>query len=150
MGYRYIRGAVLGADPDRPVVPERMRLCGDPGSRAPHMWLCGPGDPEPKSTVDLYERSFVLLCSEGTPWRAAGRSVAEQLGLPLDVYAIGTGPEADLIPANGGDWTEVHGTTPQGAILVRPDGFVAWRSAQAVADPAAVLHEVLTTLLDRS
>ncbi|MFF2791639.1 FAD-dependent oxidoreductase [Streptomyces sp. NPDC058049] len=150
MGYRYNRGAVLGADPDRPVVPDRMRLCGDPGSRAPHMWLCGPGDPDPKSTVDLYERSFVLLCSEGTPWRAAGRSVAEQLGLPLDVYAIGTGPEADLIPANGGDWTEVHGTTEEGAILVRPDGFVAWRSAQAVADPAAVLHEVLTTLLDRS
>ncbi|MFD0126569.1 FAD-dependent oxidoreductase [Streptomyces virginiae] len=150
MGYRYNQGVVLGADPDRPVVPERMRLGGDPGSRAPHMWLCAPGDPEPKSTVDLYERSFVLLCSEETPWRAAGRSVSEELGLPLDAYAIGTGPEADLIPANGGDWTEVHGTTPQGAILVRPDGFVAWRSAQAVADPAAVLHEVLTTLLDRS
>ncbi|MGW6984540.1 FAD-dependent oxidoreductase [Streptomyces sp. NPDC054932] len=150
MGYRYNRGAVLGADPDQPVVPDRMRLCGDPGSRAPHMWLCGPGDPEPKSTVDLYERSFVLLSSEDTPWRAAARSVAGQLGLPLDAYAIGTGPEADLIPANGGDWTEVHGTTPEGAVLVRPDGFVAWRSPQAVADPEAVLHEVLTTLLDRA
>ncbi|MFJ4865397.1 FAD-dependent oxidoreductase [Streptomyces sp. NPDC088748] len=150
MGYRYNRGAVLGADPEQAVVPERMRLTGEPGSRAPHMWLCGPGEPEPKSTVDLYERSFVLLSSEDTPWRAAARSVAEQLGLPLDAYAIGTGPEADLIPANGGDWAEVHGTTPQGAVLVRPDGFVAWRSAQAVADPEAVLHEVLTTLLDRA
>ncbi|MFJ7590220.1 FAD-dependent oxidoreductase [Streptomyces sp. NPDC097617] len=150
MGYRYNRGAVLGTDPDQPVVPERMRLGGEPGSRAPHMWLCGPGEPEPKSTVDLYEQSFVLLSSEDTPWRAAARSVAEQLGLPLDAYAIGAGPEADLIPANGGDWTEVHGTTPQGAVLVRPDGFVAWRSPQAVADPEAVLHEVLTTLLHRA
>ncbi|MFG2994467.1 FAD-dependent oxidoreductase [Streptomyces sp. NPDC048257] len=150
MGYRYPRGAVLGADPEQPVVPERMRLCGEPGTRAPHMWLCGPGDPDPKSTVDLYERSFVLLSSEDTPWRAAARSVADQLGLPLDAYAIGAGPEADLIPANGGDWTEVHGTTREGAVLVRPDGFVAWRSSQAVADPEAVLHEVLTTLLDRA
>ncbi|MFE5808743.1 FAD-dependent oxidoreductase [Streptomyces sp. NPDC056491] len=150
MGYRYTRGAVLGTDPEQPVVPERMRLCGDPGSRAPHMWLCEPEEPEPISTVDLYERSFVLLSSEGTPWRAAARSVAEQLGVPLAAYAIGAGPEADLIPANGADWTEVHGTTPEGAILVRPDGFVAWRSPQAVADPEAVLHEVLTTLLDRA
>ncbi|WP_328924477.1 FAD-dependent monooxygenase [Streptomyces sp. NBC_00190] len=145
MGYRYNLGAVLGTDPELPVVPERMRLTGEPGTRAPHMWLRGPGGRT--STVDLYERSFVLLSSEGTPWRAAARSTAGQLGVGLDAYAIGTSPEADLATEEGADWAEVHGTTKTGAVVVRPDGFVAWRSAEAVADPEAVLHEVLSALL---
>ncbi|MBT2541983.1 FAD-dependent monooxygenase [Streptomyces sp. ISL-44] len=145
MGYRYNLGAVLGTDPELPVVPERMRLNGEPGTRAPHMWLRGPGGRT--STVDLYERSFVLLSSEGTPWRAAARSAAGQLGLSLDAYAIGTSPEADLATEEGADWAEVHGTTKTGAVVVRPDGFVAWRTAEAVADPEAVLHEVLGALL---
>ncbi|MFB7181119.1 FAD-dependent oxidoreductase [Streptomyces sp. NPDC056257] len=149
MGYRYNQGAVLGTDPDQPVVPERMRLRGEPGTRAPHMWLHVPGEEQPKSTVDLYERSFVLLSSEGTPWSGAAGSVAKRMNVRLDAYAIGTGPEADLIPASGGDWAEAHGTTAAGAVLVRPDGFVAWRSEEAVADEESVLYKVLTTLLDR-
>ncbi|MEV7445819.1 FAD-dependent monooxygenase [Streptomyces sp. NPDC091204] len=149
MGYRYNQGAVLGTDPDQPVVPERMRLRGEPGTRAPHMWLHVPGEERPKSTVDLYERSFVLLSSEGTPWSGAAGSVAKRMNVRLDAYAIGTGPEADLIPASGGDWAEAHGTTAAGAVLVRPDGFVAWRSEEAVADEESVLYKVLTTLLDR-
>ncbi|MFD7258329.1 FAD-dependent oxidoreductase [Streptomyces sp. NPDC059874] len=155
MGYRYHRGAVLGADQDHPVVPERMRPAGDPGTRAPHMWLrrgCARAEPGSVSvsTVDLYERSFVLLSSEGTPWRDAARSVAGQLGVDLVAYAIGSGPEADLSPEEGADWAQAHGTTPAGAVLVRPDGFVAWRWPRAAEDPEAVLHEVLTTLLHRS
>ncbi|MFJ8013648.1 FAD-dependent oxidoreductase [Streptomyces sp. NPDC096339] len=153
MGYRYHHGAVLGADPEQPVVPERMRPAGDPGTRAPHMWLHTRGEPGPAervSTVDLYERSFVLLGSEGTPWREAARSVAEELGVDLVAYAIGTGPDADLSPEEGADWAQAHGTTPAGAVLVRPDGFVAWRWPQEAEDPEAVLHEVLTTLLHRA
>ncbi|MFG2340081.1 FAD-dependent oxidoreductase [Streptomyces yangpuensis] len=149
MGYGYGQGAVVGADPELPVVPERMRLCGDPGTRAPHLWLREPAAGERKSTVDLYERSFVLLSSEGTPWSGAAGSVAKRMNVRLDAYAIGTGPEADLIPEDGGDWAEAHGTTEAGAVLVRPDGFVAWRSVEAVADPESVLYKVLTTLLHR-
>ncbi|MEU6314910.1 FAD-dependent monooxygenase [Streptomyces sp. NPDC047014] len=150
MGYHYGEGAVVGADPDLPVVPERMRLGGEPGTRAPHLWLRAPGDPEPRSTVDLYERSFVLLSSEGTPWSGAARSVAKRMNVRLVGYGIGTGPEADLVPEDGADWAGAHGTEPGGAVLVRPDGFVAWRAPQAVADPESVLARVLTTLLDRN
>lgn len=147
MGYGYLHGAVLGVDTRRPVVPERMQLTGDPGTRAPHMWVGGPGGRQ--STLDLYERSFVLLSAEGTPWRAAARTVAERLSARLDAYAIGTGPDADLTPEGETDWAELHGTTAQGAVVVRPDGFVAWRSSGAESDPEAALHSVMTTLLRR-
>ncbi|MFD3544566.1 FAD-dependent oxidoreductase [Streptomyces sp. NPDC058655] len=148
MGYRYTRGAVLGTDPSLPVVPDRLQLSGEPGTRAPHMWLDGPEGR--KSTVDLYERTFVLLASEDTPWCEAARRVAAKTGAGLVAYAIGAGPQADLAPGDGADWAEVHGTTPAGAVLVRPDGFVAWRVTEAVADPEAVLHEVLHGLLHRA
>ncbi|MFI1936125.1 FAD-dependent oxidoreductase [Streptomyces purpureus] len=149
MGYRYNSGAVIGVDPQRPVVPERMEVSAEPGTRAPHLWLRGPAGRT--STIDLYETSFVLLSSEGTGWGRAARRVAEELGVRLETYAIGTGPDADLTPEDGdADWAELHGTTPEGAVLVRPDGFVAWRTDVSPADPEATLRDVLCEVLDRS
>ncbi|MCX4820084.1 FAD-dependent monooxygenase [Streptomyces sp. NBC_01142] len=145
MGYTYPNGAVLGVDPEQPVVPDRMQLTGAPGSRAPHLWLGRAGGRV--STLDLYERSFVLLSATDTPWRSAARKIAERLSVPLEAYAIGTGPDADLTPESGADWAQAHGTTSEGAVIIRPDGFVAWRSVDTVPDAPATLHEVMTRLL---
>ncbi|MGD3105980.1 FAD-dependent oxidoreductase [Streptomyces sp. YGL11-2] len=149
LGYCYPQGAVIGADPDLPVVPEQMRLTGEPGTRAPHMWLHGAG--ERRSTLDLYERSFVLLTGpeNGAVWRAAAENAARHWSARLDHHRIGDGPDADLSPEDGADWAEVHGTAPEGAVLVRPDGFVAWRAEGRVADPEGALREVLGGLLCR-
>ncbi|WP_327693335.1 FAD-dependent oxidoreductase [Streptomyces sp. NBC_00459] len=152
LGYRYPRGAVLGADPAVPVVPEGVRLTGEPGSRAPHLWLNRAGTRI--STLDLYEGSLVLLSSAGTVggaggWHDAATEVARQLSVPLDSYRIGSGPDAELSPASDLAWAEAHGVTPEGAVLVRPDGFVAWRSEGPQANPEEVLREALSALLDR-
>ncbi|MEU3655592.1 FAD-dependent monooxygenase [Streptomyces sp. NPDC032161] len=147
LGYRYLRGAVLDAEPDQPVVPEKMQLDGRPGSRAPHLWVRQSGGR--KSTLDLYENTFVLLTDGGdVAWRRAAERVAARLSVRLRVY--GVGPGADLEPEGGADWAQAHGTTPEGAVLVRPDGFVAWRSTGSVDDAEATLHDVLTSLLHRS
>ena len=150
LGYRYPRGAVLGVEPGTPVVPDGMRLNGDPGSRAPHLWVQRSG--ERRSTLDLYERTLVLLSGAGVSgdaWRSAAKRVADRLAVPLDVYAVGTGRDADLVTENGADWAEAYGTTAEGAVLVRPDGFVAWRSYTAVADAEEVLQSVLASVLHR-
>ncbi|MFD9724390.1 FAD-dependent oxidoreductase [Streptomyces sp. NPDC059072] len=148
MGYCYPRGAVVGGDTDRPIIPDALRLKGDTGTRAPHMWLSRSG--ERVSSLDLYERSFVLLSGTGTPWRAAAGQVAAELSVRLDAYAIGSGPDADLVPQGGADWAEVHGMSAEGAVLVRPDGFVAWRSEGAVPDHRAALRGALSTVLRRA
>ncbi|MEV6784918.1 FAD-dependent monooxygenase [Streptomyces sp. NPDC051098] len=145
MGYGYRSGAVVGVDPSLAVVPERMQLSGDPGTRAPHIWVTGQNGRV--STVDLYEQSLVLLCAENSPWREGARKAAAGLSVPLEAYAIGSGPAADLSPEDGEDWAERHGTTPEGAVLVRPDGFVAWRSRGAADDPEGTLRKVLTEVL---
>ncbi|MER7726681.1 FAD-dependent monooxygenase [Streptomyces sp. NPDC096323] len=148
LGYRYVDGAVLGIGPDRPVVPEGVRLTGDPGSRAPHLWVRRAG--ERISTLDLYERSFVLLTDAAdVAWRRAAARVGERLGVRLDAFGIGTGPGGDLEPEAGDDWAEAHGTSSEGAVLVRPDGFVAWRAESGVEDADKALHEVMVALLRR-
>ncbi|MER5185082.1 FAD-dependent monooxygenase [Streptomyces sp. NPDC002896] len=146
LGYRYPRGAVIGADPAQPVVPDSMLLNGEPGSRAPHMWLLKSG--VRTSTLDLYERSCVLVCGAGSMWHTAAKRVAERLSVPLESYRIGSGPDADLAPEKGADWAALHGTTDDGAVLVRPDGYVAWRAEGAVADPESTLYEIMASLLD--
>ncbi|WP_425245050.1 FAD-dependent oxidoreductase [Streptomyces sp. NEAU-NA10] len=147
LGYRYPQGAVVDADPATPVVPDRLELTGEPGSRAPHLWVRHEG--RRISTLDLYERSLVLLsdADESSGWHKAASLLAEQMSLPLASYRVGTGADSELAPEDDADWAERHGTTRGGAVLVRPDGFVAWRSPGPVRDAEATLRQVLTSVL---
>ncbi|MFF8970332.1 FAD-dependent oxidoreductase [Streptomyces sp. NPDC014995] len=149
LGYRYPRGAVVDADPATPVVPERLTLTGEPGSRAPHLWVRHHG--RRISTLDLYERSLVLLSDAQEPngWHEAAVRLAERMSVPLVSYRMGSGADAELAPEEGADWAQIHGTSRSGAVLVRPDGFVAWRAEGPVPDAEATLRQVLSTVLAR-
>ena len=103
-----------------------------PGCRAPHVWLENKG--QRISTIDLFGRGFVLLAAPGGSfWRAA----AGQQGLPrIDVRVVGE----DIVDPEGA-WMVAYGVSEAGAVLVRPDGYVAWRQASAPADPRRALAE---------
>ncbi|MFJ5917133.1 FAD-dependent oxidoreductase [Streptomyces ardesiacus] len=151
LGYRYPQGAVVGADPATPVVPEGLDLSGAPGSRAPHLWL--RRDEERLSTLDLYEDSLVLLSDAAQPtgWHEAATEVAAAMRVPLTSYRVGGSAGADLVPDDEEtDWARAHGVTRGGAVLVRPDGFVAWRSPGPAPDPQAMLRQVVGTVLARA
>ncbi|SDT17933.1 putative polyketide hydroxylase [Streptomyces sp. TLI_053] len=146
LGYRYPRGAVTGTDPEGPVVPEAFGSTGEPGSRAPHQWLLRAG--VRLSTLDLYEQSMVLLTgSAGTAWQEGARRAADRLAVPLEAFRIGPDGEDDLAPEPGEDFAALHGIGPEGALLVRPDGFVAWRSEGPAEDPAGVVERALRLVL---
>jgi putative polyketide hydroxylase len=146
--YRYASDAVVGAHAEQPSVPDAFRLGGEPGTRAPHMWVMR-GDMR-ISTLDLYERSFVLLAgSGGQKWRTAVERASLHLGVPVEAYLVGTGADHDLVPDTDADWAELHGTAEDGAVLVRPDGFVAWRADAAMPDADRVLTNVMQSLLCR-
>ncbi|WP_318214428.1 FAD-dependent monooxygenase [Streptomyces sp. SCL15-6] len=148
LGYRYPQGAVVGADPATPVVPDALSLTGEPGSRAPHLWL-RRGD-DRLSTLDLYERTLVLLsdATEASGWHEAATRLAHEMRVPLTPYRVGKSPDAELLPEDDDtDWAKSHGVTRGGAVLVRPDGFVAWRAPGPAPDPAAMLRQVLTSVL---
>jgi len=101
-----------------------------PGARAPHVWL---GRPDARlSTLDLFGSAFTLLAGpRGDAWCAVAAEVERELGVPIDRYRIGA---PGLHEAAG--FTAAYGLGEDGAVLVRPDGHVAWRSAAGPAsDP---------------
>src|SRR5918993_65241 len=123
-GYRYRSSAVLGAPEDARAAFPGTELNGQPGTRAPHVWLARDG--QRLSTIDLFGCRFVLLTgNDGGAWVDAARSITDTV---VDAYRIGD--RGDLTDADH-LWTEAYGVTAGGAVLVRPDGFVAWRAERA-------------------
>ncbi len=95
-----------------------------PGHRLPHAWLL---DGAAKiSTLDLLRpgRMLLIVDVDGQAWAEAAAKVAEQRGVPLDVVTLGR--RTSLRPV-GDQWHDVRGVGDVGAILVRPDGHVAFR-----------------------
>ena len=115
-----------------------------PGARAPHIWLQRDGGPI--STIDLFGRGFVLLTgSRGQAWLEAAKRVADATRPPLDAHAIGGGQITDPNAA----WADAYGIAEDGAVLVRPDGHVAWRSHASVAAPVVTLAAAFDSVLGR-
>jgi 2,4-dichlorophenol 6-monooxygenase len=89
---------------------------------------------------------FLLIAGEdGEAWCEAARAIADGAGLPLDALRIGH-LDGDLLDPRCG-WLRHREIERDGAILVRPDRFVAWRQATAAEDPRAVLTDALGQVL---
>jgi putative polyketide hydroxylase len=67
-------------------------------------------------------------------------AAAASLQVPVDAYRFGV----ELTPAAA---AAAHGIGSGGALLVRPDGFVAWRSIGPSPDPTTELRGVLRAIL---
>ena len=144
LGYRYRSSAVVAdADDDGAIQANPRELRGLPGSRAPHYELVKDG--RTVSTLDLFGRNFVLLTGvDAQAWRESGEAAARDVGIGLDLYTV----DAAMDP--NGNFAESYGITPTGAVLVRPDGFVAWRAATDGEAESHSLSAVLGSLLGLS
>ncbi|MCW5738047.1 MAG: hypothetical protein KIS73_28250, partial [Enhydrobacter sp.] len=104
-----------------------------PGARAPHAWVRKDG--ERVSTIDLVGNGFVLLAGvQGGGWAHAAQ--------PLGVSSI--------VLNDDEAWREVYGIGDDGAVLVRPDGHVGWRSASAARDAGRTLGAALSAIQGRA
>jgi hypothetical protein len=116
-----------------------------PGGRAPHAWLVRDG--APVSTIDLVRPGFVLFAGRGAEgWRAAARRAQAATGVSVDAVTIG--PGGDHADPDGA-WAAAY-EVDDGAVLVRPDGHVAWRTGSAPPDPGAALEWALARVLGRA
>jgi 2-polyprenyl-6-methoxyphenol hydroxylase-like FAD-dependent oxidoreductase len=103
-----------------------------PGGRAPHVWLDDDGDGIENgrlSTIDLVGNGFVLLSAGAKPWETTN----------------GVRTHAIVDP----DFATAYELDDGGAVLVRPDGYVAWRAPTRPADPAQALGGAMAELLGR-
>lgn len=97
------------------------------GARAPHCWLSDENGQ--KSTLDLYLNEFVLVCHpEADFWQK------EYQSFPCKVVTIGeNGEYAD----KNQDFLKKYEISKKGAVLVRPDGHIAWRSEDENGEKAS-------------
>ncbi len=115
-----------------------------PGAKLPHAWLVG-ADGRRVSMLDLVGKGKFSLVTGigGTQWAAAARAI----GAPfLRTVVVGEAGAQDLY----GNWSAVREIEEVGAILVRPDGVVAWRCHASVGNTAqaqALLVGALELLL---
>jgi putative polyketide hydroxylase len=145
-GAAYESATVLPDGTARPVVTNPVTdyaPTAHPGCRAPHIWLERAG--QRLSTLDLFGRSFVLLAGRtGTAWCQAAAKVAHARRLPVHAFTVGA--QGGLVDP-GGSWATTYGVEQDGAVLVRPDGHVAWRARSCVTNPVETLQVVLASML---
>jgi 2-polyprenyl-6-methoxyphenol hydroxylase-like FAD-dependent oxidoreductase len=131
VGYRYEGSPICIPDGTAPPPDEYQTYIptARPGSRAPHAWL-----PDGRSTLDLFERSFVLLSFDGADARSinALKNAASGRRVPLSVVPIQDPGIAELYE--------------QPLVLVRPDGHVAWRG-RSVGDAEHLIDTVRGTFV---
>jgi putative polyketide hydroxylase len=143
MGYRYRSTAIVEDMPDdgRPT-ENPLHPAGRPGTRLPHVSVCRDGCQI--STLDLIGRDFVLLAgSNGSDWIAAAHDLAERVRLPVTALRM-----SEDVVAGAETLMAKTGIDPSGAVLVRPDGFIAWRArstptGDSLAKLAAALGHAL-------
>lgn len=132
-GRVYVEGAFIpDGRPQLPHDPTTYWPTDQTGAWFPHMWL----DVDLQhSTKDWFDTRFVLVCGPAaSAWQQAGESVASELDAVLDVK---------VMPMLAGAFS--FGT--DGAVLVRPDGIVAWHPPAGTVDLARSLRDAVRTIL---
>jgi 2,4-dichlorophenol 6-monooxygenase len=156
IGFSYAEGALTADGTDAPPRDPSGRIYQPttrPGHRLPHSWI--ERDGQRRSTHDLtgHGQWALITGPAGEAWIKAAEQVGQQLG--IDIVAVTIGDHSDGDHSGGdyvdadGAWSAVRGIADAGAVLVRPDNFVAYRAADAVADPQSALTEALSAILAR-
>ena len=145
IGYSYEAGALV---PDGTLPPPRDPMAGiyhpstRPGSRLPHVWLEGPKGRV--STHDLVRPGRLSLFGDEDSWSLAVSRASGICRIPIDLIPIGGRARYQDVD---GRWARIREVGAGGAVLVRPDGHVAWRSITLPADPSALLEKAVGTSL---
>lgn len=125
LGYLYDQSPIVCPDGTPPPndPPMTYHQTARPGSRAPHLWLKSS-----VSTLDLFGREYVLLKFDPSIDASALAEAASQRNVPFRIEEIGD-------PA-------VRECYVNTLVLVRPDGFVCWRSDSVPDDSRALIDIV--------
>ncbi|QRY45172.1 FAD-dependent monooxygenase [Mycolicibacterium boenickei] len=101
--------------------PPRVVDVATVGARLPHAWILRDGTP--CSTIDLAASGYILVVGRsGSAW--AGKLADSALGRRIPWTELTIGRDIELLN------TDPFDIGDDGAVLIRPDGYVAWISGE--------------------
>lgn len=147
-GFTYDSAAIVDDGSPAPEPIDAVRLYEPstrPGHPLPHAFVSRRGEVFPLQNLTYGGRFLLISGEDGGAWAEAARKIAEHTGIALQAYTIGAddGDLADIRFA----WLRKREISRRGAVLIRPDRVVGFRSRDAVDDPQAVLSDALRTIL---
>ncbi|GAM89526.1 hypothetical protein ANO11243_075650 [Dothideomycetidae sp. 11243] len=140
LGQRYVSQDIIDTEDSRglPVVQLPEEWKGQPGTRAQHIWLQQDG--KKVSTLDHFGPGWTLL-SESEQWGNDLEKARKGLGWDQkDLKFLHM--DAKTIP-NGESFRAAYDCGTTGASLVRPDGFITWRTRERSSNTVSELMQVL-------
>jgi 2,4-dichlorophenol 6-monooxygenase len=147
MNQRYASGAVLDDGSPEETWDRDAELFHQPttrpGAKLPHAWLVD-AQGHRVSTLDVVGKGrFTLVTglSDGA-WETAAEKAREAFGMRLDVVRVGSADHRDAY----GEWRRAAEIAEDGALLVRPDGYIAWRLTGGPGSADATEKELLTAV----
>ncbi|KAH6689895.1 putative FAD dependent oxidoreductase [Plectosphaerella plurivora] len=125
-----------------------VKLTTFPGYHLPHVWLAADALSPRVSTLDLCGGGAFTLFTGigGGVWAAAAKAFTARGGAEVRVVSVGF--RQDYMDCYR-EWGRVRGVGGDGAVLVRPDHFVAWRCHGVVDDAEGRLAEVMGKILGK-
>ncbi|MDF1706200.1 MAG: FAD-dependent oxidoreductase [Aeromicrobium sp.] len=134
LGYQYRSRLVDGSGPVRPLDDvTRYVPTSEPGARVPHVPVASDrGEAGVHAAVPL--EALMLVTPDPDAWSDALKGVDH--GVAVQVRGLAAG-------ASRGRAIELLEVGARGAVLVRPDGHVAWRSPRSADEDAEPLLEHL-------
>ena len=150
-GYCYQSAAVVPDGSAAPVPADDIRIYQPgtrPGAPLPHAWIDDEdGHRRPIKDLVAPGRFLLIAGEDGQAWCEAAHQLAAETGLPLDAVRIGH-LDGDLYDPRCA-WQRHRQIASDGAVLVRPDRFIAWRHQAGANDPRAALADALSQILAR-
>jgi putative polyketide hydroxylase len=146
LGSIYVSQAVVPDNTDAPAVADPYTdyvPCGRPGHRAPHVWLKDGEDT--LSTLDLVSSEFTVLAGpDGGAWEAIVASIGAEFDLDIAFHTIGGASRLKDVDSL---FCDRYGLARDGVVLVRPDGYIAWRQHGNHSDGGQQLRQALRQIL---
>jgi 2,4-dichlorophenol 6-monooxygenase len=115
-----------------------------PGAKLPHAFVYR--GTETFSTLDLIGKgNFTLITGiGGDAWVKAATALAKARGLHIATRVIGPGRDYE---DHFGDWAKLREISEAGCLLIRPDGYVAYRHNGAAKNAEKLLGDALNQIL---
>ena len=153
LNHRYDSSAVVSDGSPVPVPDRDPELhyfrTTYPGTKIPHNWFRrGEYGSDIVATLDLCcQGEFTLFAGiGGEGWVDAANAYSDAGGMKINSVVVGPGRDVEDIYQ---EWAEIREVDEDGCLLVRPDGYIAFRSQSASSDAPKLINDAMEQILGK-